>query len=98
MPVPQTIEGYDLSKTWKGEAGAPTQEYVLLMNFIPKPNDQRFTATRQSGPAAVCRAGVERGRSGGGRPVYRGRLRAPGYPAAPEEVHGIDGFKEVVAL
>lgn len=33
IPVPQTVEGYDLSASWRGIAGAGEQEAVLTMNF-----------------------------------------------------------------
>jgi len=33
IPVPRSIEGHDLSASWRGEAGAFEQEAVLTMNF-----------------------------------------------------------------
>lgn len=33
IPIPRSIEGYDLSESWKGEADAFEQEAILTMNF-----------------------------------------------------------------
>ena len=33
VPIPRTVEGYDLSGAWRGRAGAIEQDAVLTMNF-----------------------------------------------------------------
>ncbi len=33
VPIPETVEGMDLSAAWRGEEGATEQEAVLCMNF-----------------------------------------------------------------
>ena len=33
IPVPRTVEGYDLADAWRGRSGAFTQDAVLTMNF-----------------------------------------------------------------
>jgi len=33
VPIPRTVEGYDLSEAWRGKSGSFEQEAVLTMNF-----------------------------------------------------------------
>ena len=33
IPIPSTVEGIDLSRAWLGEADAPQQDAVYMMNF-----------------------------------------------------------------